>query len=64
LKRKRKAENPNRREGWVQEGSTQEISLGKNARRKAHKGGKEEEFHQRFQKNEALKNARISTIRE
>jgi hypothetical protein len=64
LKRKRKAQDPDGRKGRVQEGSTQEIPLGKNARRKARKGGKEEELHQRFQKDEALTNARISAISE
>jgi hypothetical protein len=64
LKGKRKDQDPNRRESGIQEGSTHDILLGKNAFRKARKGGKEEELHQQFQKDEALKNPQISVISE
>jgi hypothetical protein len=64
LKRKRKAKDSNWREGRVQEDSTQEIPVGKNACRKARKGGQEDEFYQRYQKDEVLKNTWISAIRE
>jgi hypothetical protein len=63
-KRKTKVQDPDGREGRVQEDSTQEILLGKNACRKAGKGREKEELPQRFQKAKALRNAWFSAIRK